>query len=100
MTVLFTSKKELLRQNQYLKVEVEIVRSKVDGRLEFTPAERRRLARAGQYLWKMLKHVVTIVHPETLRRWIRAEKKGGKAPVKKRGRRPTAAEIRQLVIKF
>ena len=45
--------------------------------------------------------IVTLVHPDTLRRWIRESKKSGKTktPVK-RGRRRTAEDIRKLIIKL
>jgi len=45
--------------------------------------------------------LITLVHPDTLRRWIRESKKSGakKAPVK-RGRRRTAEDIHKLIIKL
>jgi putative transposase len=43
--------------------------------------------------------LVTIVHPDTLRRWIREERKRGgrRTP---RGRRRTRADIRHLIIRL
>ena len=42
---------------------------------------------------------VTIVHPGTLRRWIREDRKKRNTPAA-RGRRRTAADIRKLILKL
>lgn len=42
------TEKELARQVKYLKVENEILRSKLPKRITITPKERHRLVRFGQ----------------------------------------------------
>src|SRR6185436_17418433 len=64
-----------------------------------TPQERGRLVRFGAKLGRALGELVTIVHPDTLRRWIREDRKGrSKSPAK--GRRRTAEDIRRLILKL
>jgi putative transposase len=84
------TEKELARQVKYLKVENEILRSKLPKRITVTPKERNRL----------LRQLTTIVAPDTLLGWIRAEKKDGKKVPAKRGRRRTPEQIRRLVLKL
>lgn len=95
------SNKDLVRQIAYLKTEVEILRGKLPPRLTFTPGERRRLIRAGRHLGSMLRKLVTIVHPDTLLRWIRAESNAPKkSGTTRRGRRRTDAQIQRLILKL
>ena len=54
--------------------------------------------RFGAKLGQALRAIVTIVSPETLRRWIR-EEKSGRVP-KKRGRKRKPLDVRKLVIKL
>ena len=94
------SKNELARQIKYLKVENEVLRSKLPGRITVTVKERSRLVRFGQKLGSALRGLVTIVTPDTIVRWIREEREGkGRTPVK-RGRRRTSQEICLLVVKL
>ncbi len=92
--------KELARQVKYLKVENEILRSKLPKRITITPKERYRLVRFAQKLGRALRHLTTIVAPSTLLGWIRAEKKDGKKFPAKRGRRRTPEQIRCLILKL
>lgn len=94
------TQKELAAQIQYLKAELEIARSKLPQRVTVTAQERNRLAKFGAKLGRALDKLVTIVHPDTLRRWIRESKKRGKKEPVKRGRRRTAEDIRRLIIKL
>ncbi len=41
---------ELLKRNEYLATEKDILRSKIKGRLRFSDDERRRLAKLGKEL--------------------------------------------------
>lgn len=66
---------ELIRQIQYLKVENEMLRSKLPKRITVTPAERRRLLKYGKPLSAAIKELVSIVHPRTFTRWLAAEGK-------------------------
>src|SRR4029434_1968219 len=92
--------KELARQVTYLKVENKILRSKLSARVTVTAQERNRLVRFGAQLGKALDPLVSIVHPDTLRRWIRESRKQRNLKPAKVGRKPTAESIRQLIIKL
>src|SRR6266576_4291654 len=92
--------KQLARQVAYLKVENKILRSKLSARVTVTPQERSRLVRFGAKLGQALDQLVSIVHPDTLRRWIRESRKQRKLTPVKVGRRPTAESIRKLIIKL
>src|SRR5687767_1696459 len=87
------TQKELARQVSYLKVENKILRSKLPARVTVTAQERNRLVRFGAKLGKALNELVTIVHPDTLRRWIRESAKQRKLKPVKLGRKPTAESI-------
>ncbi len=91
---------ELARHVRYLKMENEILRSKLPKRVPVTPKEQNRLVKFGAKLGKALSELVTIVHPDTLRRWIRdSQQTGRKKPVKK-GRPRTQEQIRELILKL
>jgi len=61
------TQKELARQVKYLKVENEILRSKLPKRITITPKEKHRLVRFAQKLGgKVLRQLTTIVAPDTL----------------------------------
>jgi putative transposase len=92
------TQRELARYVRYLKTENKILRSKLPTRVDITPRERNRLIRFGAKLGRALNELVTIVHPDTLRRWIREDRKGRRRPVPKRGRRRTADNIRKLIL--
>jgi putative transposase len=93
------TQKELARQVKYLKVQNEILGSKLPKRITVTP-KKNRLVRFAQKLGgKMLRQLTTIVAPNTLLGWIRAEKKDGKKQPAKRGRR-TPDQIRRLILKL
>ncbi len=96
------TQKELARQVRYLKVENELLRSKLPSRIAITPKERQRLLKFGTKLGKAIHQLVTIVTPSTFLRWIREDKRAARKglPVAKRGRRRTAEQIRKLVIKL
>ena len=93
------SQKELARQIRYLKVENQILRSKLPARVTITPAERQRLIKFGAKLGKALRQLVTIVSPGTFLRWIREANKQSRPPAK-RGRRRTPLQIRRLILKL
>jgi putative transposase len=92
--------KQLARQVTYLKVENKILRSKLSARVTVTAQERNRLVRFGSKLGKALDQLVSIVHPDTLRRWIREARNQRKLKPAKVGRKPTAESIRKLIIKL
>jgi putative transposase len=92
--------KELARQVSYLKVENKILRSKLSPRVRVTAQERNRLVRFGAKLGRALDQLVSIVHPDTLRRWIRESRKKRSLKPVKFGRKPTNESIRKLIIKL
>ena len=95
------TQKELALQIKYLKVENEILRSRLPERVFVTPKERQRLVRFAKSLTAtVIKQLVTIVHPGTLRRWIREERKGRSEALTKRGRPKTPEELRKLIRKL
>jgi len=95
-----STQKQLASQIRYLKIENEILRSKLPSRVYVTDRERNRLVKFGSKLGKALNELVTIVHPDTLRRWIREAKKVRRRKPAKRGRPRTQEEIRQLIIRL
>ena len=91
---------ELARQVSYLKVENQILRSKLPKRVTVTAQERNRLVRFGARLGRALGELVLIVHPDTLRRWIRESRQRRNLKPAKVGRKPTAESIRKLIVKL
>ncbi len=74
---------------RYLKVENDILRSKLPARVTVTEKEKNRLAKFAAKLGSAINELVSIVHPDTLRRWIRALNQTVKKTVAKRGRPKT-----------
>jgi putative transposase len=95
---------ELARQVRYLKVENEILRSKLPRRIAVTTSERRRLVRFAIPLGRALRFLTTIVVADTMLRWIREQRRAARSgkpfvPIK-RGRQRTAQGIRRLILKL
>jgi putative transposase len=67
-------------------------------RVSVTEKERNRLVRFGSKLGKVLGELVTLVHPDTLRRWIREAGKRAKRRPAKVNRPRTQEETRELTI--
>lgn len=63
LVIASSTQRELARQVRYLKVENEILRSKLPARITITPKERQRLVKFGAKLGKALHRLVTIVTP-------------------------------------
>ena len=95
-----STQKELASQIRYLKIENDVLRSKLPKRVPVTEKERNKLVKFGSKLGKALGELVTIVHPDTLRRWIREAGKQAKRKAAKVGRPRTQEEIRELIIKL
>jgi putative transposase len=96
--IALATQKELARYVSYLTTENQVLRSRLPERVLVTPQERRRLVRFARHLRGALDELVSIVHPDTVRRWIREEAKTPKRPPTGRGRRPTKEEIRDLIL--
>jgi putative transposase len=98
-----TTRQELARQVHYLKVENEILRARLPKVIQTTPAERRRLIRAGKKLGTKISRLITIVQPETFLRWLRAEgihQPRKRACQRKPGRPPIPDDIRAEVVRI
>ena len=94
------TQKELARQVKYLKVENEILRSKLPKRITVTLKERNRLVKFAQKMGgKVLRQLTTIVAPSTILGWIRTAKKL-KPQKGKRGRPKTPEQLRRLILKM
>jgi putative transposase len=91
----------LAKQVQFLKVENEILRSKLPRRIRVTPRERSRLLRFGQALGTVIRELITIVSPRTFARWNR-EARAGATPIEpvRTGRPRTADDLRDLILKI
>jgi putative transposase len=93
--------RELARQVNYLKAENQILRSRLPGRISLTECEKNRLIRFAKNLGSALNELATIVHPGTIRRWIREAAAKSKARRKDKSGRPrTAKDIEKLILKL
>jgi putative transposase len=64
--------RELTLQNEYLKAENKILRSRIKSRISFTDDERRTLVEVALSLGKgLMGSLVSIVKPETILAWQR-----------------------------
>lgn len=68
---------ELLKRNECLAAENEILRSKLEGRVRLDDTERIRLAKLGKELGrKAVEDVAAMVKPEIILRWRRGARHG------------------------
>ena len=59
--------KEILIRNEYLATENEILKSKIEGRIMLSKAEKIRLVEIGKRIGaKALKNVANIIKPEAI----------------------------------
>ncbi len=65
-----------------------------------TAKEKGRLTRFAEMLGRALDQLTTIVHPDTLRRWMRESKKGRRTKCGNDGRKRTAVDIRTLILRM
>jgi hypothetical protein len=64
--------RELTLQNEYLRRENKILKSKINKRINFTDDERRTLVDAAMAMGRdLMEQVVTIVTPKTILTWQR-----------------------------
>jgi len=97
--------RELTLQNEYLKAENRILKSKIKKRVVFTDEERRTLVKGALALGKdLMKEVVSIVKPETILAWQRRleKQKWDYSDRRKRnpGRPRISANIEEIVCKM
>lgn len=95
-----STSKELARQVSYLKAENQILRSRLPERLILTHREKNRLVRFAKNLGSALNELATIVHPSTIRRWIRDASDKVAKTRKNVGRPRTAEQIEKLILKL
>jgi putative transposase len=93
------SRNELIRQIEFLKAENEMLRKRIPCRsIYLTDEERERLITLGQAIGDKVRHLITIVRPQTYCSWLR--KLGNHVPRKRVGRPKTPAEIQKLILKI
>lgn len=64
--------RELTLQNEYLRAENKILKSKIGRGIDFTDEDRRTLVDAALAMGKkLMRDIVTIVKPETILAWQR-----------------------------
>jgi putative transposase len=85
--------KELARQVRYLKVENEILRSKLPAQVTVTEREKNRLAKFAAKLGSAINELESIVLPDTLRQRIQALNQTVKKKFAKRGRPKTELHL-------
>lgn len=95
------SERQLLAQIQFLKGENQILRSRLPKQIRTTPVERARLLRLAEPLGReTIRHLVTVVSPDTFRRWLRKGENRQSAPRKRVGRPRTPDHICALVLRL
>jgi putative transposase len=93
------TRNQLIRNIEFLKAENEMLRKRVPKkRIWLKPEEKERLFNLAHPLGADIKHVLTIVSYDTLRKWRR--QKFGFKPRGPRGRPKKPDEVRQLVLKI
>ena len=92
--------KELAKYIEFLKVENQILRDRIQGQVHTTYEERKRLLKFGKPLGRAVEELITIVLPATFKKWVLLEKNGKLKPKASKGRRRKPTEHRDLVIKI
>jgi putative transposase len=93
-----SSRQEMARQIHYLKIENQILRSKLPKRITVTPGERAQLVKEGRKLGSKIKELITIVCPRTFARWVHAGT--AKRKPAKTGRPRTDEQIREIILRI
>ena len=94
--------RELTLQNEYLRLENKILKSKINKRIVFTDDERRILVESAMAMGKdLIEKIVSIVQPKTIFAWQRKLEKEkwdySDRRKKNPGRPRIAQDIEQLV---
>ncbi len=90
---------QLRRQIEFLKSENEMLRKRVPKqRIFLSKIERERLLRLGAAIGPDVAKLITIVHPRTYQRWLRAKCSGSNG--KKMGRPKTLESVREIIIRI
>ena len=92
------TRNELIRHIEFLKSENEMLRKRIPKKhFWFTPEEKQRLLKLALAIGPDVKHLISIVSYDAIRRWKR---QAYGFVTKKRGRPKTPAEVRELVRKI
>jgi len=88
----------LMRQIDYLRTENQILRSKLGKRVHLSPSEKRKIIKYGLPLNGDIRRFINIVSYSTFRKWVN----NGVCYNRKykTGRKKTALEIRELVVRL
>ena len=90
----------LVRQIEYMKVENEILRSKLGKQVRTTIQEKQKLIRYGLRIGGSIKNIISIVNYSTFCRWVIANKEGT-LQTKKLGRpRRTPQEVIDIILRI
>jgi putative transposase len=93
--------RDLALQNDYLRQENKILRSKLGKRVLLNESERTVLVKYGLRIKDHLHEVISIVRPETLLAWHRrAKNKKWTYERKKPGRPPKSQQTEKLVVRL
>ena len=95
--------KELALENDYLRQENKILRSKFGRRVPLVEVDRKILVKYGMRIKGRLADVVSIVKPKTILDWnrrMKAKKWTYDTTPKKPGRPPKGKETEDLVVKL
>ena len=93
--------RELTLQNEYLRQENKILKSKINKRLNFTDEERRTLVDAALAMGSnLMEQVVSIVKPKTILAWQRKLEKQKWDYSDRRKRNPGRPRLAQDIEQF
>ena len=95
--------RDLALENDYLRQENKILRSKLGSRVPLTEADRRVLVKYGLRIRNRLGEVISIAKPETLLAWHRRQKQKKwtfHSQAKGSGRPPKSEETEGLIIRL
>jgi putative transposase len=99
-----TVDQQLLARNEYLAAENRILKSKLNGRLKLSDAERAMLGKIGHRLGRQtLAEVATVASPDTILAWYRkliAGKFDGSKARRGPGRPRVTWQVEQLIVRM
>ena len=92
---------DLVRQNEYLKVENKILRSKLGKQVRTTHQEKLKLIKYGLPIGGSVKKLISIVTYQTFRKWVNALENGNFKKKVRLGRpRKTSQEIIDIILRM
>ena len=92
---------QLVRENEFLRLENTILRRRVKGKVIPTPEERADLVRFGRELGPAIKSIISVVHPITFAKWLRqAAGRNLSAIGKKVGRKCKSESVQAFIVRM